>query len=76
MGTDQTSKQDTLLPELSLSALEADIAYFDARLAMLSDNPTSYYQEAQLRAYKELETVLGEQLKRLRHAKHSGFKVD
>ena len=50
----------------SISALEADVAYFNARLALLSKVPESPYQEAQLRAYKRLEEVLQENLTRLK----------
>lgn len=48
-----------------MSSLEADVAYFDARLAMLDQNKSSYYQLAQHRAYTELERVLSEILSRL-----------
>ncbi len=50
----------------SISVLEADIAYFEARLALLSEFPESYYQEAQIKAYKELETVLAGTLEQLK----------
>ena len=45
--------------------LEADIAYFDARLSLLRDKPTSCYQEAQIKAYRELGALLMERLSRL-----------
>ena len=51
--------------KVSVSALEADVAYFDARLALLSGKPSSYYQEAQIKAYKELGRVLSEMLQNL-----------
>ena len=51
---------------LTVSSLEADVAYFDARLAMLDEKADSYYQLAQARAYTELEKVLTELLTRLR----------
>lgn len=50
---------------LSVSSLEADVAYFDARLAMLGQKKSSYYQLAQYRAYTELEKVLSDILGRL-----------
>jgi hypothetical protein len=58
---------------LSVSSLEADVAYFDARLAMLNQKKSSYYQLAQHRAYTELERVLSDILGRLqtRQAKPS-----
>jgi hypothetical protein len=51
---------------LTVSSLEADVAYFDARLAMLDEKTGSYYQLAQAKAYTELEKVLNELLTRLR----------
>lgn len=45
--------------------LEADIAYFDARLSLLRDSPASCYQEAQIKAYRELEALLTDRLSRL-----------
>ncbi len=50
----------------SISVLEADIAYFEARLALLNEFPESYYQEAQIKAYKELEAVLAGTLEQLK----------
>ncbi len=43
---------------MSVSGLEADIAYFDARLSMLDDKVTTTHQEAQTKAYKALESAL------------------
>lgn len=50
---------------LTLSSLEADVAYFDARLALLKEEKSTYYQLAQIRAYTELERVLSDILVRL-----------
>ncbi len=58
-------KQRKKWARLTVSSLEADVAYFDARLALLNEKKTSYYQLAQLRAYTELERVLSEILRRL-----------
>ena len=52
---------------LSISELEADVAYFDARLALLEEGEVdSFHQEAQIKAYRELERVLSGLLERLR----------
>ena len=40
------------------SRLEADIAYLDARLSLLRGGAASRYQEAQIKAYRELEALL------------------
>ncbi len=47
---------------LSVSALEADIAYFDARLSLLTEEPLTRYQRAQLKTYKTLEKLLSDKL--------------
>ncbi|MES9940540.1 MAG: fumarate hydratase [Candidatus Thiodiazotropha sp. 6PLUC2] len=46
-------------------SLEADLAYFGARLELVGEPETSY-QAAQLKVYKALESALCENLKRLR----------
>ena len=63
------AKKDTRWNQLSISQLEADIAYFEARLALLEAEPKSYYQLAQTHAYRELEKVLNAVLNRLLHRK-------
>ena len=51
----------------SVSGLEADIAYFDARLAMLEKEPVTSYQKAQIQTYRALESALIGTLVRLRN---------
>lgn len=46
-------------------SLEADLAYFGARLELVGE-PETRYQAAQLKVYKALEAALDENLKRLR----------
>lgn len=50
---------------LTSSRLEADIAYFEARLSMLGEKPVTAHQHAQQRAYKALELILNSTLDRL-----------
>jgi len=50
---------------LSISSLEADIAYFEARVELVG-KPETYHQEAQLKAYQALEMAMRETLARLR----------
>jgi hypothetical protein len=45
--------------------LEADLAYFGARLELVGQ-PETQYQVAQLKVYRALEAALEENLKRLR----------
>ncbi len=51
---------------IRVSLLEADVAYFDARLALLGERPSSLHQVAQLRTYGALEGQFSEMLDRLR----------
>ena len=68
MAVDGGAKKKGLSEEkLSISELEADVAYFDARLALLEEGEVeSFHQEAQIKAYRELERVLSGLLERLR----------
>ena len=50
----------------TISSLEADVAYFDARLALLRKKNSTYHQLAQVKAYTELEHVLSRMLARLK----------
>lgn len=42
----------------TLARVEADIAYFEARLSLFKDGPASCYREAELKMYRELEVLL------------------
>lgn len=46
-------------------SLEADVAYFGARLELVGE-PHTRYQAAQLKVYKALEEALGDNLRRLK----------
>lgn len=50
----------------AIPALEADLAYFEARLCLLHGLPDSLYQRAQLRAYQALEQAINTTLGNLR----------
>ncbi|MFC1603076.1 hypothetical protein ACFL3U_05875 [Pseudomonadota bacterium] len=55
-------KKDKKLEHVpSLSELEADVAYFDARLSLLG-KPTTYYQKTQEVVYRMLEGMLIQRL--------------
>jgi hypothetical protein len=66
MGDAEKKKREQWA-KVSVSGLEADIAYFDARLALLEENPGTSYQQAQKLTYTLLETTLGYNLVRLRN---------
>jgi hypothetical protein len=53
---------------LSISSLEADIAYFEARVELVG-KPETYHQEAQIKTYQALDTAMRETLARLRGEK-------
>lgn len=52
--------------DLDIPALEADVAYFEARLSLVSTQQGSLYQRAQLRAYGALEASLNGTLSTLK----------
>ncbi|MES9992991.1 MAG: fumarate hydratase [Candidatus Thiodiazotropha sp.] len=58
-------ESNKLRVNLNPISLEADLAYFGARLELVGEPETSY-QAAQLKVYKALEAALEENLKRLR----------
>jgi len=62
----ESDKTDEHWPKVSVSGLEADIAYFDARLSMLEGNVSTTHQEAQTKAYQALESTLIGMLLKLR----------
>ena len=59
------SSRNTLHVNLNPIALEADIAYFSARLELVGD-PATYYQLAQIKVYRILSNSLQETLMCLR----------
>ena len=58
-------ENNRLRVDLNPISLEADVAYFGARLELVGE-PHTRYQAAQLKVYKALESALGDNLKRLR----------
>lgn len=53
-----------------VSALEADVAYFQARLALLG-KPSTLHERAQYNAYRTMEELLRATLRRLRRSSAS-----
>jgi hypothetical protein len=58
-------ENNRLRVNLNPISLEADVAYFGARLELVGE-PHTRYQLAQLKVYKALEASLGDNLKRLK----------
>ena len=69
---DKPDKTKEHWPKMSVSGLEADIAYFDARLSMLEGNVSTTHQEAQTKAYQALESTLIGMLLKLRRQSGGG----
>ncbi len=74
MSDSEDKNEDKQWPKVSVSGLEADIAYFDARLSMLDDKVSTTHQEAQTKAYKALESTLIGMLLKVRMQSGSGTK--
>jgi len=70
----KSDKTEEHWPKVSVSGLEADIAYFDARLSMLQENASTTHQEAQTRAYQALESTLIGMLLKLRMQPGNGIR--
>ena len=49
-----------------ISALEADVAFFNARLALAGEQQDTAYQKAQKKTYETLDKVISGDLERLR----------
>ena len=62
------SKQTSLLSgkRLDVCSLEADMAFFEARLSLAGDSPDTLYQLAQIKTYKTLGLLLDDTLKTIR----------
>lgn len=68
----ESDKTDEHWPKFSVSGLEADIAYFDARLSMLEGNASTTHQKAQTKTYQALESTLIGMLLKLRTQSGNG----
>jgi hypothetical protein len=51
---------------VDVCSLEADMAFFEARLSLAGQHPDTVYQQAQIKTYRTLGALLGDQLKTLR----------
>ena len=74
MSDSDDKNEDKHWPKATISGLEADIAYFDARLSMLNDHVSTTHQEAQTKAYKALESTLIGMLLKMRMQSDNGSK--
>lgn len=51
---------------IDVCSLEADMAFFEARLSLAGEAPDTAYQRAQIKTYRTLGVLLGETLSTLR----------
>jgi hypothetical protein len=51
---------------LDVPSLEADMAFFEARLSLAGDVPETSYQLAQIKTYQTLGLLVGDTLKTLK----------
>jgi hypothetical protein len=51
---------------VDICTLEADLAFFEARLSLAGDTPATAYQRAQIKTYKTLGILLGSTLKKMK----------
>jgi len=49
-----------------LCSLEADLAFFEARLSLAGEAPDTAYQRAQVKTYQTLGALIGETIDKLR----------
>lgn len=65
------------LPSLrkDLYSLEADIAFFEARLSFAGDAPDTMYQRAQIKTYQTLGSQMGATLERMRSLRRGARRV-
>lgn len=53
---------------VDVCTLEADMAFFEARLSLANEAADTVYQRAQIKTYRTLGALVGETLKTLRPA--------
>ncbi|MDJ0739313.1 MAG: fumarate hydratase [Gammaproteobacteria bacterium] len=60
------TEQQTKPARIDIPSIEADIAFFEARLSLADHAPDTAYQRAQVKTYQTLGRLLGETLATLR----------
>ena len=51
---------------MDVCSLEADMAFFEARLSLAGEAPDTKYQQAQIKAYRTLGLLIGDTLEKLK----------
>lgn len=57
------------VPRVDIPSIEADMAFFEARLSLADHAPDTAYQRAQIKTYQTLGILLGSTLSGLRAAR-------
>ena len=60
--------------QTQISKTEANIAFFEARFALIEHQPDSIYKQAQLKAYPAMHKQLSDQLEEL-HIKQKALRA-
>ena len=55
-----------------LYSLEADVAFFEARLSFAGDAPDTAYQRAQIKTYQTLGSLIGELIAQVKPPRRDG----
>lgn len=63
-SNNKASETDRRKAKAEISDIEADVAYFDARISLIGSDPETPYQKAQLKTYRILERLLQESLEK------------
>ena len=61
--------------KLDVSSLEADMAFFEARLSLAGQSPSTVYQIAQIKTYQTLGKLVGETLKSVKPVRSKSAKT-
>lgn len=64
-----STPQSTTTARIDVCSLEADMAFFEARLSLAGEAPDTVYQLAQIKTYQTLGILLGDTLNTLRPPK-------
>lgn len=63
---DDKSKNPGIRYQVDLPSLEADIAFFNARIALVGEKPNTLNQKAQVKAFSALEGHMGGMMRALK----------
>lgn len=62
----EKTQSQSPIPRIDIPSMEADMAFFEARLSLAEHAHDTAYQRAQVKAYQTLGRLIGDTLARLR----------